>query len=167
VTGAHGAAGDYGHLPFGDRRRSCPCGARGCWDLEVDGRALARHLGEPAPADPVRFARGVLGRVAADARAAAAVTTVARALAGGIAGLANLHDPDLVTLGGLGPALRAAAPGAFQEAYAGGLMTFHRARPPAIVDAAHGEHGPLHGAALVGLDHATGETALAEWSREH
>ncbi|WP_309234128.1 ROK family protein, partial [Micromonospora sp. ATA51] len=31
VTGAHGAAGEYGHLPLGDRRRHCPCGARGCW----------------------------------------------------------------------------------------------------------------------------------------
>jgi ROK family len=37
VTGAHGAAGEYGHVPFGDRSMVCPCGARGCWDLSVAG----------------------------------------------------------------------------------------------------------------------------------
>ena len=57
VTGAHGAAGEYGHVPFGDRRMACPCGARGCWDLSIDGRALARHLAEPPPDDPVAYAR--------------------------------------------------------------------------------------------------------------
>ena len=59
VTGAHGAAGEYGHVPFGDRRMECPCGAHGCWDLSVDGRALARHLAEPPPDDPVAYAREV------------------------------------------------------------------------------------------------------------
>ena len=59
VTGAHGAAGEYGHVPFGDRNLVCPCGARGCWDLSVDGRALARHLGDPPPGGPRRLrARG-------------------------------------------------------------------------------------------------------------
>jgi predicted NBD/HSP70 family sugar kinase len=48
LTGAHGAAGEYGHIPFGDPALVCPCGARGCWDLTVDGRALARHRGDPA-----------------------------------------------------------------------------------------------------------------------
>lgn len=49
VTGAHGAAGEYGHVPFGNRKLLCPCGARGCWDLDIDGRALARELGEQPP----------------------------------------------------------------------------------------------------------------------
>ena len=55
LTGAHGAAGEYGHIPFGDPKLVCPCGARGCWDLTVDGRALARHRGDEPPADPVGY----------------------------------------------------------------------------------------------------------------
>lgn len=57
VAGEGGSGGEYGHMPFGDRSLRCPCGARGCWDLEVDGRALARRLGEPSPADPRAYAR--------------------------------------------------------------------------------------------------------------
>ena len=159
VDGAHGAGGEYGHLPLGDRRLRCPCGARGCWDLEVDGRALARHLGDPAPADPRGYALSVLeGRRDRDA-----VAAVARALAGGIAGLVNAGDPDLVTLGGLGPLIRRAAGPAFDRAYADGLMAFRRAQPPPVVDAAHGDDGPLRGAAIIGLDHITTEAALADW----
>jgi predicted NBD/HSP70 family sugar kinase len=164
VTGAHGAAGEYGHLPFADPALRCPCGARGCWELAVDGRALARRLGEPAPADPRGYTRDVLERAGHDTRARQAATTVARALAAGIAGLVNIHDPDLVTLGGLGPALRDAAGSAFQNAYTAGLMAAHRTQPPPVVDAAHGGDGPLHGAAIVGLDHITAEAALAAWA---
>ncbi|MEV4757783.1 ROK family transcriptional regulator [Micromonospora sp. NPDC049559] len=166
VTGAHGAGGEYGHLPFGDRSQRCPCGARGCWDLDVDGRALARHLGEPEPADPRTYARAVLDRAASDPYARRAVSTVAAALGAGIAGLVNLHDPEVVTLGGLGSALRTAASAPFDAAYLDGLMAFHRARPPLVLDAAHGDDGPLRGAALVGLDHVTAEAALATWAVE-
>jgi predicted NBD/HSP70 family sugar kinase len=163
-TGAHGAAGEYGHQPYGDRRLTCPCGARGCWDLEIDGRALARHLGVPAPADPRAYARQVLDRAPHDAAARRALQDVASALGAGIGALVNLHDPDTVTLGGLAAPLRAAAPDDFAAAYTGGLMAFHRGQPPPVVDAAHGDDGALTGAAILALDHITSETALAEWA---
>lgn len=165
VTGAHGAAGEYGHLPFGDRGLRCPCGAHGCWDLDIDGRALARHLGAPTPADPRGYAVKVIERAAHDTDAARAVATIARSLAAGIAGLVNIHDPDLITLGGLGPAIRDAAGVPFANAYTDGLMRFRRTQPPPIVDAYHHDDGPLHGAAITGLDHATSETVLADWAR--
>jgi len=165
-TGAHGAAGEYGHQPYGDRSLICPCGARGCWDLEVDGRALARHLGVAAPADPRGFARRTLDRAAHDADARRALAIVAGALGGGIGALVNLHDPDTVTLGGLAAPLRAAAPESFAAAFAGGLMAFHRGQPPPVVDAVHGDDGALHGAAILALDHITSEAALAAWSAQ-
>ena len=164
AAGAHGAAGEYGHQPYGDRSLPCPCGARGCWDLEIDGRALARHLGGPAPADPRAFARQVLDRADRDAAAQRALRIVAAALGAGIGALVNVHDPEIVTLGGLAAPLRAAAPDAFATAYTGGLMAFHRGQPPPVADAAHGDDGALHGAAILALDHVTSETALAEWS---
>jgi predicted NBD/HSP70 family sugar kinase len=162
-TGAHGAAGEYGHQPYGDRSLRCPCGARGCWDLEVDGRALARHLGAPTPADPRAYARQVLDR-AGDAEARRALEAVAAALGAGIGALVNVHDPEKVTLGGLAAGLRAAAPDRFAAAYTDALMVFHRAQPPPVVDAVHGDDGALHGAAILALDHVTSEIALAEWS---
>jgi predicted NBD/HSP70 family sugar kinase len=166
ASGATGAGGEYGHMPFGDRSRSCPCGARGCWDLEIDGRALARHLGDPEPDDPYRYAESVLA-IEGSAAAVRAVGLVSEALGSGIAGLVNAHDPDVVTLGGLAVPLRAAAPEAFAAAYAGGLMTFHRTSPPPILDSRHQEDGALRGAAALGLDHITTEAALAAWSETH
>ncbi|WP_244875633.1 ROK family protein [Winogradskya consettensis] len=157
ATGSHGAAGEYGHQPYGDRKLICPCGARGCWDLEVDGRALARHLGVAEPRDPAEFLRGNLG-------AGPAVGKVAGALGGGVGALVNVHDPATVTLGGLAPLLRRAAPDAFERAYLDGLMAFHKGRPPAVVDAVHGDDGPLQGAAVLGLDEITSEAALAAWA---
>lgn len=168
VAGANGAAGEYGHLPFGDRGRHCPCGARGCWDLEVDGRALARHLDEPAPADPRSYARDVLRRATHDQAAHRAVTVVAAALASGLAGLVNAHDPAVVTIGGLAVALRAAAPTEFSAVYLDGLMAFRRAHPPPVLDARHGDDGALAGAAAVALDAITTDSALTSWAaRQH
>lgn len=169
VTGARGAAGEYGHVPFGDRTLSCPCGARGCWDLEVDGRALARHRGDPPPADPVAHAHQLLAgyrpATAEDAATRTAFDAVAAALGSGIAGLVNLHDPDVITLGGLASPLRAAAPEVFETAYRDGLMAFRKGTAPPIRDGVHGADGPLHGAAARGIDHVTTETALHEWAR--
>jgi len=164
IVGATGAGGEYGHLPFGDGGRLCPCGARGCWDLEVDGRALARHLGEAPPADPRTYTREILDRASADPHAQRALGAVGTALGAGIAGLVNSHDPEIVTIGGLAISLRAAAPAEFGAAYVDGLMAFQRATPPRVVDATHGDDGALNGAVAVGLDHITSEAALAAWA---
>lgn len=160
-VGAHGQAGEYGHLPFGDPTRRCSCGAAGCWGPDVDGRALARHLGDPEPGDPRSYAVAVLGRAAGgDPAAVEAVCGVAAALARGVAGLVHVHDPDVVVLGGLARGLHA-APG-FAEAYVGGLMAFRRAAPVPVLDAVHGDDGALHGAAALALDHATSPEGLAD-----
>jgi predicted NBD/HSP70 family sugar kinase len=166
-TGATGAGGEFGHLPFGDPAVRCPCGARGCWDMEVDGRALARHLGIDAPADAKSYARRVLAGCREDPAALAAVRRVAAALGAGTAGLVNALDPDVVTLGGLAIPIRDAAPGEFEVAYHAGLMSFRRARPTPVHAAAHGDDGALHGAAEVGLDHVLGENGLAAWAHDH
>jgi predicted NBD/HSP70 family sugar kinase len=165
VTGALGAAGEYGHIPFGDRTLRCPCGARGCWDLSVDGRALARHLGDPAPADPVGYAHALLDRTPHDAATRRAFAVVAAALGAGIGGLVNLHDPDVVTLGGLAGPLRAAAPDAFADAFQDGLMAFRKTSAPPVRDGVHGHDGPLYGAVTLALDHVTTEAALAQWAQ--
>ena len=165
AAGGRGAGGEFGHLPFGDPLRRCPCGARGCWDLEVDGRAMARHLGRRAPDDPHATALDVLARAPTDRKAADAVAVVAGRLAAGLAGLVNALDPDVVTLGGLAPAIRAAAPTPFGRAYRDGLMRFRRDAPTPVVDGEHGELGALHGAALAAFDVAITESSLEAWAK--
>lgn len=152
LTGATGAAGEFGHMPLGDPGVLCPCGARGCWGTAVDGSALARLLGRPVPADPVAFGRELLGREPVDRQEHDAVLVVAAALGRGAAGLVNGLDADVVTLGGLAADLLRAAPDALHEAYAGGLMAYRRSSPPPLVPAALGEDGPVVGAADLAWD---------------
>jgi predicted NBD/HSP70 family sugar kinase len=147
LTGATGAAGEFGHMPFGDPAIDCPCGARGCWGTAVDGTALARLLGRPAPRDHVAYARRLIRASAPEPAERAAVASVAGALGRGIAGLVNGIDPDLVTLGGLGIDLLTAARDDVEAAYRAGLMAYRRADPPPILPAALGDDGPIAGAA--------------------
>ncbi|WP_006243063.1 ROK family transcriptional regulator [Mycolicibacterium tusciae] len=163
VTGAHGAAGEYGHIPFADPDLVCPCGARGCWDLTVDGRALARHLGDAPPDDAVGYVHAVIDRPDRNARTRRALNAVSTSLGRGIGGLVNLHDPDVVTLGGAAVLLRAAAPESFADAYRNALMAFRKSAPPPVRDGVHGEDGPLHGAVELALDHVVSATGIADW----
>jgi predicted NBD/HSP70 family sugar kinase len=163
LIGAHGAAGEYGHVPFGDPALVCPCGSHGCWDLTVDGRALARHRGDAPPGDPVGYVHDLLAGPTRDAATRRAFEAVAGSLGRGIGGLVNLHDPEVVTLGGVAALLRGAAPDIFDAAYRDGLMAFRKDSPPPVRDAEHGEDGPLHGAAALALDHITTAAGLADW----
>jgi predicted NBD/HSP70 family sugar kinase len=168
VTGAHGAAGEFGHMPFGDPALPCPCGAHGCWDLMIDGRAMARHRGDDPPSDPVAYATRLLDSAQAgtsiDPRDQRAVRLVAQALGAGIAALVNMHDPDIVTIAGLAPAIRAAAPESFATAYDNGLMAFHRRQPPPVHDSAHEADGAIRGAAALAIDAITNPEELESWA---
>lgn len=163
LTGAHGAAGEYGHVPFGDASLVCPCGARGCWDVTVDGRALARHRGDAPPVDAVEYVHEILDRPTRDKSTRRAFEAVAASLGRGIGAYVNVHDPDVVTLGGVAALLRAEAPDVFDDAYRNALMAFRKDSPPPVRDAEHGEDGPLHGAVALALDHVTTAAGLADW----
>jgi predicted NBD/HSP70 family sugar kinase len=165
VQSAHGRGGEFGHLPFGDQTVICPCGARGCWGASVDGAALARLAGQRTPSDPAAYAQHALR--SPDARPldpGAPTQILARRLGAGIAGLVNAHDPEVVTLGGLAPLIRTAAPDAFAEGYTNGLMLAIRQAPPPVRDGAYGDSGPAQGATSLGIDQLTSPTALAEWA---
>jgi len=163
LSGAHGAAGEYGHVPFGDPALECPCGARGCWDLTVDGRALARHLGDEPPGDAVAYVHELISRPKRDKPMRRAFGAVAASLGRGTGAYVNVHDPDVVTLGGVAALLRAEAPDAFDRAYRDALMAFRKGSPPPVRAAEHGEDGPLHGAVAMALDRITTPAGLADW----
>src|ERR1700742_440247 len=87
VAGATGAAGEFGHMPFGDPAVRCRCGAMGCWNTTLDGGALARALGQPVPADEVSFTRRLLAAARGrEPDALDAVHGLARSLGRGAAG---------------------------------------------------------------------------------
>jgi predicted NBD/HSP70 family sugar kinase len=150
VEGAHGLAGEFGHMPMGDPTVQCPCGASGCWGRSVDGTQFARVLGDPPPADVVAYAGQILTRAQAEDRAAqAAVKSAAQSLGRGTAGLVNALDADLVLLGGLAPAIVSAAPAGFESSYAAGLMASRRETPTLVQHAILGDEGPITGAAEI------------------
>lgn len=164
VPSARGLHGEFGHLPFGVRDDRCPCGALGCWSVLFDAKRIARRAGLRVRRDP----RGWLHRFFTDASAwpetAGAREDLVGELGRGIAGLVNALDPDLVTLGGLAPDVRSAAPERFAGAVRDGLMTMLRDRPPAILDARAGEDAPMIGAGLSVFDRVLDAGLLARWA---
>ena len=112
-------------MPFGDPARRCRCGARGCWNTSLDGRALARLLHQRVPADDVGYLRQVLASArAGEPGALSAIQAVASSIGRGVAGLVNGLDPHLVVVGGLGPELLHIAADDVTAAYHDGLMAF-------------------------------------------
>ncbi|WP_344951759.1 ROK family transcriptional regulator [Actinomadura miaoliensis] len=164
VDGATGAGGEFGHMPFGDPARACPCGAHGCWDLEVDGRAMARVLGQPPPRDPRTTAERTLRAAAGgDPSARAAVAAAARALGRGVGGLVNALDPDVVSLSGLAIELATTAPDDLNAGYRAGLMRFRRADPPPLLSSTLGPLSPVTGAAEAAFDALLTDEGLESW----
>lgn len=97
--GAHGAAGEIGHLPIDPHGPPCECGQRGCLEAVASGTAIAARW--PSPDGALTAASSLLTAAAAgDAAAQALLAEVAGNLAGAVALLAQTVDPEIVVLGG-------------------------------------------------------------------
>ncbi len=112
--GAHGFAGEFGHMVIDPSGPQCPCGRRGCWERYASGSGLAMLAREAATGhrldDVVRHAggdpqavRGEHVQMAArdgDVEALAVIDDFARWVALGLSNLTNVLDPELFVLGG-------------------------------------------------------------------
>lgn len=104
-AGAHGAAGEVGHLAVGGHLR-CSCGQIGCLETFIGGTQLGRRWRERAGSDEPRSskiasAKDVIDAAGAGDDAAAAVLTEATdALARAILHVSALIDPGSIVLGG-------------------------------------------------------------------
>lgn len=109
--GAHGFAGEIGHIIVEPDGPECGCGNRGCWEQVASGQALDRLAQAEARRHPTgaiaRLADGAAnGRHASEAAregdeaARGIFDEVGRRLGEGIAGLVNVLDSDLVVVGG-------------------------------------------------------------------
>jgi len=167
VRGAHGFAGELGHMVVDPAGPACPCGRRGCWETVASGGGLGRLARRAAVAgravralalaggDPDAVTGEHLTAAAAegDAEARALMAEFAGWVALGLANLANALDPAVLVLGGglveagevlLGP-VRAALGGGVL----GGVVPGNGERSLAVVPAALGERAGAVGAALL------------------
>ena len=161
--GAHGVAGEWGHMRVVPDGRLCACGNRGCWEQYASGTALAAtaremvagspaaagHLLERVGGEPDRLTGEVVAEAAAagDPLAAELIDDAGTWLGHGLADLAAVLDPDVVVIGGgmsvLGELLLAPARASLDRSLPGRGF-----RPgPRVVAAALGPAAGLIGAA--------------------
>jgi glucokinase len=92
--GAHGFAGEIGHMMVDRDGVECPCGRRGCWERYASGSALTWLSGGVSGEE--LFARVNNG----DVSALQVVDTFIDWIVSGLASLTNVCDPEVIVLGG-------------------------------------------------------------------
>lgn len=150
VAGAHGGAGEVGHLvvrPGGD---PCPCGSAGCLEVYASGASIARrYQARYGDGDDLTAAEIAARVVAGDAAASEVWSEAVEALADALAQVTILLDPGLVVIGGgvgdAGETLLAPLRTAVAL-----RLTFSQA--PRLVRAELGDAAGSLGAALLGWD---------------
>jgi predicted NBD/HSP70 family sugar kinase len=163
VTGAHGSAGEFGHMPLAGGHEPCRCGSAGCWELEAGARGLLRAAGRGEQGDRMLAAEQVIAAAGTDAGCGRALAQVAGALGRGIGALVNAQDPEAVGLSGLAAEVYEAAPDAVRTAYLAALMRFRRPAPPALLPSTLGDLGALTGASELVFDAFLTPRGLAAW----
>lgn len=151
VRGAHGLAGEFGHMQVVPDGLACECGLHGCWEQYCSGRALERVT-------RVALGRHLDGRevtalaVAGDEVARQAFASIGTWLGVGTAALVSAFDPQVVVVGGgvsaVGDLLLGPARAGLRDSLQG---TDFRPVPP-IVPAVLGPEAGAVGAALLARD---------------
>lgn len=99
-AGAHGAAGEIGHVAVGGDMR-CSCGGIGCLETFIGGRNLGARWDAVTGVGGTSGAREVVEAAdAGDARAAVMLDEATGKLAQGLLGLIATVDPGVIVLGG-------------------------------------------------------------------
>lgn len=93
LRGAHGVAGELGHIPFGESEVLCGCGNVGCSEELVAGKYLASLCRSEFPSTHISE---LFLKHGEDARLIAYVERLARVIASEV----NVIDPSLLILGG-------------------------------------------------------------------
>jgi glucokinase len=165
LTGAHGAAGELGHIVVRPGGPACGCGLRGCLEAIASATAVARRYAERADAERTGAEHTGADRVAAlaaagDPGAAAVWQETIDALADGLLTGLALFDPEVVVVGGglaeAGDGLLTPLRAALRE-----RLTFHR--EPVLMRAALGDEAGCLGAGLIARDAlATSRDALPQ-----
>ena len=171
VRGAHGYAGEFGHMIVDPDGPQCACGQRGCWERFASGSGLgwlareAAARGEAGAVvalaggaiDEIRGEHVTAAAAGGDAGAQAIMSTFARWIGLGLANLANAFDPTAVVLGGglieSGDVLLDPVRAALDELSLGASAR----RRLQVVPAALGERAGSIGAALLAREPSSGD----------
>lgn len=144
--GAHGFAGEMGHMIVARDGIACPCGLRGCWERYASGSALADAATGRTGEQVVEAARD------GEAHALARIEEFAEWVALGLASLVNLCDPEVVVLGGGVIGSHDVVMPAVRRHFAASLYS-PEARPhPRLEAAVLGERAGAIGAALLAAE---------------
>ncbi|MGV9884099.1 ROK family protein [Streptomyces sp. NPDC003006] len=100
LRGAHGFAGEIGHVVVDDEGPECRCGARGCLEQYAGQAALLRAAGIAEDAGQPGVAELERRATEGDERAVAAIAGAGHTLGLVLSGAVNLLDPDAIVLGG-------------------------------------------------------------------
>ncbi|WP_078854137.1 ROK family protein [Streptomyces sp. NRRL F-5135] len=101
LRGAHGFAGEIGHVVADASGPRCRCGSRGCLEQYAGQSALLRTAGIDEDAGAPGLAELERRVRAGEARAVAAVERAGTMLGRVVSGAVNLVDPEAVVLGGI------------------------------------------------------------------
>ncbi|MEU4239194.1 ROK family protein [Actinoplanes sp. NPDC026619] len=147
--GAHGAAGELGHIVVRPGGNPCGCGARGCLESITSARAIGRRYAE-ITGNSEATASDVVARLNKDPAALQVWHEAIDALADGLLTAQALYDVDVLVLGGglaeAGDTLLTPLTSELER-----RITFHRM--PRMVKAQLGDTAGCLGAALLALDH--------------
>lgn len=147
--GAHGAAGELGHIVVRPGGNSCGCGARGCLESITSARAIGRRYAEVS-GNAEATASDVVAQLDHDAVARQVWHEAIDALADGLLTAQALYDVNVLVLGGglaeAGDTLLDPLRGELER-----RVTFHRM--PHLARAQLGDTAGCLGSALLALDH--------------
>lgn len=102
VAGAHGVAGEIGHVAVDQAGPKCHCGNRGCVEAIAADAAILARIRETTGADVVDTAEAVDLARRGDPGAREAYAAAGAAIGRGIATVANLFGPQRVIISGEG-----------------------------------------------------------------
>ncbi|MEU3794671.1 ROK family protein [Streptomyces fructofermentans] len=148
-AGAHGFAGEIGHIVVRRDGVPCPCGQRGCLERYASAAAVGEAWAA-ASGDPDADAAGCAKAVGSgDPRAQAVWQEAVDALADGLVTALTLLDPRTLIIGG---GLAEAGETLFTplRAAVGRRLTFQK--PPSVVPAVLGDTAGCRGAGLLAWD---------------
>jgi predicted NBD/HSP70 family sugar kinase len=166
--GAHGFAGELGHIVVEPDGPPCTCGGRGCLEQIAGQEALLRAAGLADRTTPVMttVAADPDGPMAAllealrdgDRRAVMAAERAGRALGSALSAAVNLLDPDTIVLGGIFSPLAPWARPAAEQALSAATAVI-RGRTPAVVVSRLAGEAAVQGAAGLVIERVIADPA--------
>ncbi|HEY0808000.1 MAG TPA: ROK family transcriptional regulator [Pseudonocardiaceae bacterium] len=104
VSGAHGVAGEVGHLPLGGLDRMCTCGNRGCVEAVASTQAIVEQARQARSDPELTMAQTVRLAHDGDPAVRAVFTRAGHAVGLAMASVANLIGPERIIISGEGVA---------------------------------------------------------------